>query len=137
MIAWITGDRSPSDPADGSSDTLIALGKNAEAFGHLCANPLAGVAPDAVPGRLCPRFAACLACPGLVIPIDAEHLARILQAKCKLESARDRIDCNRWRLLYAPSHRILTENILPDFPADLHAAAERIIPTLSPLPNLE
>jgi integrase len=137
MIAWITGDRSPSDPTDGSSDTLIALGKNAEAFGHLCANPLAGVAPDGVPGRLCPRFAACLACPGLVILIDAEHLARVLQAKCKLESARDRIDPNRWRLLYAPSHRILTENILPDFPADLHAAAERIIPTLSPLPDLE
>jgi hypothetical protein len=29
------------------------------------------------------------------------------------------------------------EDILPDFPADLHAAAERIIPALSSLPDLE
>ncbi len=137
MVAWITGDRSPSDPTDARAKTLIALGKNAEAFGHLCANPLANVAPGAIPGRLCPRFGACLACPGLVIPIDAEHLARVMQAKCKLENARDRIDPNRWQLLYAPSHRILTEDILPDFPADLRAAAERIILTLPSLPDLE
>jgi integrase len=137
MVAWITGDRSPSDPAAAGSKILIALGKNAEGFGHLCANPLANVAPGAIPGRLCPRFGACLACPGLVIPIDAEHLARVLQAKCKLENARDRIDLNRWQLLYAPSHRILTEDILPDFPAELHAAAERIILTLPSLPDIE
>jgi hypothetical protein len=86
---------------------------------------------------LCPRFGGCLTCPGLVIPIDAEHLARILQAKCKLESARERIHPDRWQLLYAPSHRIMTEDILPDFPADLHAAAECIIPALPSLPDLE
>lgn len=108
-----------------------------QTFGHLCANPLAGVASGAIPGRLCPRFGGCLTCPGLVIPIDAEHLARILQAKFKLESARERIDPDRWQLLYAPSHRILIEDILPDFPADLHAAAKRIMPTLPSLPDLE
>jgi integrase len=137
MVAWITGDRSPSDPAGAGSMTLIALGKNAEALGYTCINPLAGVASGTMPGRLCPRFGACLACPGLVIPIDAQHLARVLQAKRKLECARDRIDPNRWQLLYAPSHRILTEDILPDFPADLHAAAERMIPALPSLPDLE
>jgi integrase len=137
MVAWITGGRSSSDPAGAGSKTPIALGKNAEAFGYTCLNPLAGIASGAMPGRLCPRFGACLACPGLVIPIDVEHLARVLQAKRKLEWARDRIDPNRWQLLYAPSHRILTEDILPDFPADLHAAAERIIPALPSLPDLE
>jgi hypothetical protein len=137
MVAWITGDRSPSDPAGAGSMTLIALGKNAEALGYTCINPLAGVASGTMPGRLCPRFGACLACPGLVIPIDAQHLARVLQAKRKLECARDRIDPNRWQLLYAPSHRILTEDILPDFPADLHAAAERMMPALPSLPDLE
>jgi integrase len=136
MVAWITGGRSPGDPTDGAK-TVIASGRNTEAFGHLCANPLAGVAPGAIPGRLCPRFGGCLTCPGLVIPIDPDHLARILQAKCKLESARERIHPDRWQLLYAPSHRILTEDILPDFPADLHAAAERIIPALPSLPDLE
>ena len=80
---------------------------------------------------------ACLTCPGLVIPINVEHRARVLQAKRKLEWARDRIDPNRWQLLYAPSHRILTEDILPDFPADLHAAAERMVPALPSLPDLE
>jgi integrase len=136
MVAWITGGRSPGDPTDGAK-AVIASGRNTEAFGYLCANPLAGVAPGAIPGRLCPRFGGCLTCPGLVIPIDAEHLARILQAKCKLESARERIHPDRWQLLYAPSHRILTEDILPDFPADLHAAAERIILALPSLPDLE
>jgi hypothetical protein len=136
MVAWITGGRQPGDVA-GSAATPIAPGRNAEAFGHLCTNPLAGVAPGTIPGRLCPRFGGCLTCPGLVIPIDAEHLARILQAKLKLESARERIDPDRWQLLYAPSHRILTEDILPDFTADLHAEAEIIIPMLPSLPDLE
>jgi hypothetical protein len=138
MVAWITGDRGLRDLVGTGPDTaFIALGENANAFGHVCANPLAGVAPGAAPGRLCPRFGACLACPGLVIPIDAEHLARVLQAKRKLECARDRIDPHRWKLLYAPSHRILTDDILPDFPAELHAAAERMMPTLPSLPDLE
>jgi len=138
MVAWITGGRAPSDPViTGTGTALIALGENAGAFGHICANPLAGIAPGAVPGRLCSRFGACLTCPGLVIPIDAEHLARVLQAKRKLEGAREQIDPHRWQLLYAPSHRILTEDILPDFPAELHAAAERIMPSLPSLPDLE
>lgn len=138
MVAWITGSRSPAGATDdGVTTAIVALGGRAEAFGHTCANPLAGAGPGAVPGRLCPHFGACLTCPGLVIPIDAEHLARILQAKRKLESARDRIDPHRWQLLYAPSHRILAEDILPDFPAALLTAAERIIPTLPPLPDPE
>ncbi len=136
MVAWITSEHHPTDPAC-SAGTFVTAGRNAQAFGHLCANPLAGVASGAIPGRLCPRFGGCLTCPGLVIPIDAEHLARILQAKRKLESARERIDPDRWQLLYAPSHRILTEDILPDFPVDLHAAAANIMPTLPLLPDLE
>jgi integrase len=138
MVAWITGGRSPAGATDDDAMTaIVALGERAEAFGHICANPLAGVAPGAVPGRLCPHFGACLTCPGLVIPIDATHLARVLQAKHKLELARDRIDPHRWQLLYAPSYRILAEDILPDFPPELHAAAERIVPMLPPLPDPE
>jgi hypothetical protein len=86
---------------------------------------------------MCPQFAACLTCPGLVIPVDAEHLARILQARCQLESARARIDPHRWQLLYAASHRVLTEDILPDFPIDLRPAAERLMLSLPLLPDLE
>jgi len=138
MVAWITGGQGPRDPGDTDcAAAFLALGENANAFSHVCANPLAGVAPGAALGRLCPRFGGCLVCPGLVIPIDTQHLARILQAKRKLEYARVRIDPNRWQLLYAPSHRILTDDILPDFPAELYAAAERVIPTLPSLPDLE
>jgi hypothetical protein len=138
MVAWITGARSTADTGSGDATTaIIALGEKAGTFGHICANPLAGIAPGAIPGRLCPWFAACLTCPGLVIPVDAEHLARILQAKHKLESARDRIDPHRWQQLYAPSHRVLMEGILPDFPAELHAIAKRLMPSLPSLPDLE
>jgi hypothetical protein len=138
MVAWITGGRRGYDLIGTARSIAIpALGENANAFGHVCANPLTGIAPGAVPGRLCPRFGACLTCPGLVIPIDAEHLARVLQAKRKLESARDQIDPRRWQLLYAPSYRILTEDILPDFPSELHTAAERMLPALPSLPDLE
>ena len=138
MIAWITGGSQTDDPADaGSSKMHSALGGNAATFSHVCSNPLAGTAAGARPGHLCPAFGGCLTCPGLVIPIDAGHLARVLQAKRRLEEVRDRIDPHRWRLLYAPSYRILTEDILHDFPVGLHAAAERMIAALPPLPDLE
>ena len=51
--------------------------------------------------------------PGFVIPIDAEHMARVLQAKEELERTRERIDPCRFELLYAPSLRILTGSYIP------------------------
>jgi hypothetical protein len=86
---------------------------------------------------VCRYFAGCLRCPGLVVPIDAEHMARILQAKGEFERARERLDPRRWELLYAPSYRILVADILPDFPETLRPAAEAQIPTLPLLPALE
>ena len=56
-------------------------------------------------GSYVSRFAGCLRCPGLVIPIDVEHLARILQAQDAPGKRRDRLDPRRWDLLYAPSYR--------------------------------
>jgi hypothetical protein len=72
-----------------------------------------------------------------VIPVDAEHLARVLQAKRQLEAARDRLNPARWELLYAPSYRILINDILPDFPNELGPLAQRLIPALPALPDLE
>lgn len=109
----------------------------AEAFSHICINPMAGRAPGSAQGRLCPSFMGCLSCPGLVIPIDSRHLARILQVVRKLEIARDRLDAERWRSIYAPSYRILKAEILPDFPVEMHEEAERMIATLPPLPDPE
>ena len=82
MIAWVTGADSPPPKLD------AVVGERASApFGHDCLNPLAGIASGSQEGKLCPRFGGCLRCPCLVIPLDAVHLARILQAKAAFEVA--------------------------------------------------
>jgi hypothetical protein len=134
MVQWIAGNRN-GDPVRPSADAVSS--RPAHATGHICANPLAGIAPGASPGHLCPAFLGCLACPGLVIPIDAEHLARVLQLKSALEAARDRIDAHRWKLLYGPSYRIIIDDILPDFPEGLNDPAYRLMVFLPPLGELE
>ncbi|MER8537436.1 hypothetical protein NKH61_32820 [Mesorhizobium sp. M1005] len=118
MLGWIVGAK--SDGEDQAQRDRIALASDATVpFSHDCLNPATGTAPGSAAGRICRHFGGCLRCPGLVIPIDADHMARILQAKKELERARERIDPRRFELLYAPSLRILTENILPDFPERL------------------
>jgi hypothetical protein len=73
----------------------------------------------------------------LVIPLDAAHLERIIQAKAALESARTRLDPQRWDLLYAPSYRILVDDILPDFESALYTQADMLVLGLPRLPVLE
>lgn len=129
MVAWVRGFKhiGPSPGPDQLRGTV--------SFGHDC---LAPVAPDRDGAeRLCPHFGGCLACPGLVIPIDTEHLARILIAVDRFEQARSRLDPRRWNLLYAPSWRILTQDILPDFPAAMHEAARALATAMPALPELE
>jgi integrase len=140
MISWLTGGVASQNlpfEVPASAESIAAGADAAATFGHDCLNPLAGVAPGSAAGRLCPRFAGCLRCPGLVIPIDAEHLARILRARNALEGARARLDPHRWELLYAASLRTLIDDILPDFPATLFPAAETLIATSPHLPTLE
>jgi hypothetical protein len=136
MLGWIIGRE--TDTGDHAARERIALGANAIApFSHDCLNPLAGTASGSTAGRVCRHFGGCLRCPGLVIPIDAEHMARILQAKSELERARERLDPRRFELLYASSLRILVDDILPDFPQSLRAEAESRMMTLPTLPALE
>lgn len=126
MIGWITGESAPAE-------TMPAPMPASVPFGHDCLNLLGGDRP----GKPCSRLGACLRCPGLVIPLDAEHLARILQAIDALEKARLRLDPVRWTLIYAESHCILTRDILPDFPGELHEPARATMATLPSLPVLE
>lgn len=72
-----------------------------------------------------------------MIPIDADHLARILLAIDCLDQAKRRLDPRRWEMLYAPSYRILTGDILRDFPDAMHAEARALAATMPPLPELE
>jgi hypothetical protein len=136
MLGWIVGAK--ADTEDQAQRDCIALAGNATVpFSHDCLNPAVGIASGSAAGRVCRHFGGCLRCPGLVIPIDAEHMARVLQAKEELERTRERIDPRRFELLYAPSLRILTDDILPDFPHSLHAEAKRWMSALPTLPALE
>jgi hypothetical protein len=125
MVAWIVEPRGESGQC--SSGTAHA----AESFGHRCTDPTAGGE------KLCPHFGGCLSCPGLVVPIDRIHLARILLAIEQLEKARARLDPQRWALIYKPSRDVLVGSILPDFPAELHDDARALMPSLPALPALE
>jgi len=126
MIGWVTGESGAAPLSPEPMPVSVP-------FGHDCLNVLAGDRP----GQPCSRLGACLRCPGLVIPLDAEHLARILASIAALENARARLDPARWTLIYAESHHILTGDILPDFPDELHAPARAIMATLPVLPVLE
>ena len=128
MITWILDQ--PSSP--GGAGAPAGPSTPAEAFGHRCRDPLNGSGE-----RLCSHFGGCLSCPGLVVPIDAVHLARLLRAIDQLEAARAKLDPQRWALIYKPSYDILTVGILPDFPAALSVEARRIMATLPALPALE
>jgi len=127
LVAWVTGVEPPK------GKPRRRPGRATMPFAHDCLDPANG----ACDGTLCPHYGACLRCPGLLIPLDAHHLARILQAIAALVDARDRIDPVRWEGVYAPSHRILLSDILPDFPTGLHAEAEKLVSMLPPLPVLE
>jgi len=136
MVGWIVGEADTS----ATPQITVAAGPAARAtvpFGHDCLNPLAGAAPGTQKGQACPHLGGCLRCPGLVIPIDAPHLARILQAKETFERSREQLDPQRWELLYAPSYRILVQDILPDFPDALHGPAAALAANLPRLPALE
>ena len=136
MVGWIVGVADMS--ASRASTVVSELAARATApFGHDCLNPLAGTAPGTQAGRVCPHLGGCLRCPGLVIPIDAPHLARILQAKEAFERSREQLDPQRWELLYAPSYRIVVQDILPDFPEALWAPAAALAANLPHLPALE
>ena len=67
----------------------------------------------------------------------AANCTRILAAVDRLEEARKRLDPKRWSLLYAPSWRILTQDILPDFPANMHEPARKLATGMPLLPELE
>ena len=131
MLAWIRNDSEPPSP------TVALVPDPASTFSHTCLNPLNGGGPGATSGRVCPMFGGCLVCPGLVIPITAETLARLLAAKARLEEARDRLEPARWALLYAPTYRALVNDVLPDFPTELVPTAEMLRRQIATIPDLE
>ena len=128
MVSWITSPQSASVPTP-IRDAVTAQ------LAHRCLAPGEQRADGTI--HICRHIAGCLVCPGLIVPVDAEHLARILQARDHLSEAQDLVDPERWRLFYAPSLQVLEQDLLPVFAPELHLAAARLLPSLPPLPDIE
>ena len=54
-----------------------------------------------------------------------------------LAQAHGRMALDRWRLLYAPKLEILERDVLPRFPAALHAAASELVGRIPAPPPIE
>lgn len=126
MVAWVSG---PDREQPTRHGPVTAL------FGHRCLAPVEK-SRDGDPS-LCPRLRGCLACPGLIVPLDVERFARVLQARRHLLAARDQIDPVRWALFYGPSLHVLEHDLLPAFPAGMREQAEQQAALLPNLPDLE
>jgi site-specific recombinase XerD len=117
----------PSGPAPGRVTSM---------FGFDCKDPFSGIAPGTRPGELCTYFLGCFTCPNAVVTGDPACLARLLQAREHLRAASYHLHPARWEAVYAPSLRILEEDILTRFSARELAAATPLSATLPPLPEL-
>jgi len=113
-----------------------APGRVTSMFGFDCKDPFAGVAPGTRPGELCTHFLGCFTCPNAVVTGDPACLARLLQAREHLRAASQHLHPARWEAVYAPSLRILEEDILTRFSARELAAATPLTAMLPPLPDL-
>ncbi|MBA4090275.1 MAG: site-specific integrase [Sphingobium sp.] len=130
MVAWVTAPEQEETSAPANiSGPVTAL------FGHRCMMPLE--ANGAGGTRVCRHLGGCLTCPGLIVPLDAEHCARVLQAQRHLLESRDRIDADRWNMFYAPSLRVLEQDLLPAFPVEMLRGAEQQVHRLPTLPDIE
>jgi hypothetical protein len=115
----------------------IISAQNATASGFICADPLAGIAPGQSKGKLCTAWLGCFTCPNAVIPLEADTLARLIRMRDALSEAKARLAPDRWRLLYAPKLEILERDVLPRFPAAVHAVAAERLATTPPVPPIE
>jgi len=129
MVAWVTAPAPSEVPPASGHGPVTAL------FGHRCLVP--AEADSAGNIRICAHLGGCLTCPGLIVPLDAGHYARVLQAERHLAAARDRIDPDRWRLFYAPGLRVIEQDLLPAFPIELRYEADALVDRLPKLPDLE
>jgi hypothetical protein len=115
----------------------ITSAQNATASGFICADPLAGIAPGQSKGKLCTAWLGCFTCPNAVIPLEADTLARLIRMRDALRDARVRLAPDRWHLFYAPKLEILERDVLPRFPATVHAAAAERLATTPFVPPIE
>jgi hypothetical protein len=106
-------------------------------MGFTCADPMAGRGPRARPGELCPEWLWPFTDPGLVIPNDAQHLARVVQLQRHLREAWHQMRSERFDLIYRPLLGLINDDILPRFTdVKVMRDAELLAEDLAPLPDL-
>jgi len=135
VAAVRSGDLGPPSKQGEATPTISA--RNATASGFICADPLAGIAPGQSKGKLCTAWLGCFTCPNAVIPLESDTLARLLRMRDALIEAKSRLAPDRWHLLYAPKLEILERDVLPRFPAAVHAAAVERLATTPLVPPIE
>jgi hypothetical protein len=137
VAAIRSGDLSLSSGRSCGELSPIISTQNATASGFICADPLAGIAPGQSKGKLCTAWLGCFTCPNAVIPLEADTLARLMRMREALSDAKARLAPDRWHLLYAPKLEILERDVLPRFPAAVHAAAIKRLEMTPPVPTIE
>jgi hypothetical protein len=126
-----------SGPSNQGDPASMISAQNATASGFICADPLAGIAPGQRKGKLCTAWLGCFTCPNAVIPLEAETLARLIRMRDALIEAKARLAPDRWHIVYAPKLEILERDVLPRFPAAVHAAARERLEMTPPVPPIE
>jgi len=122
----------------GRADEVVDVdARSATASGFICSDPLSGIAPGQRKGRLCTAWLGCFTCPNAVIPLEADTLAQLMVMRTALADARTGMSLDRWQLLYAPKLEILERDILPRFPASVHAVAGPMVGQVPPPPPIE
>jgi len=124
-------------PSKRGEPSPIISTQNATASGFICADPLAGIAPGQSKGKLCTAWLGCFTCPNAVIPLEADTLARLMRMRDALSDAKARLAPDRWQLVYAPKLEILERDVLPRFPAAVHAAGAELLSTTPSVPPIE
>lgn len=127
----------PPTEAVAVREGIVPAGEAVSMFGFSCLDPFSGVAPGTRPGELCTNFLGCLTCPNAILTHDARTLARLLQARDHLRTARAQIHPARWAAIYAPQLAILEHDILARFSSDEIGQAQRFRGTLPSLPPLQ
>ena len=136
FVDYVLGDSAVPMPC--KHDSELEATPASASVAHICRDPFRppGTSGGSARSRLCPHFHNCMSCPGLTIPLDAPHLARLLLFRDTLDAARDRLDPHRWLIFYEELSSS-TDDILSQFPDEMHLEARALCRELPPLPELE
>jgi len=109
-------------------------------FGFDCKDPLAGVAKGSTKGRPCDQFFSCSTCPGAIVVLDDLNvIANLVHTAEHLTNERVRAAAEGWThrfdLLWGPTYRVITEELLPLVTQEIKDLARKV-PVLA-LPRLE